>query len=487
MFINDARLNKSNYILFSSQFYSLLNKKFKRLSITTINFQNILSKSLGYHNYSILLQKMETPDLLKKYKHIGDFSLNEFVDLFSSESVSMFEPFWHGVFQRYLKMFYTAMLNLQANEEIIINIGNIKKYSEHKNLVYLESIINNDQALKDNLHDYIYGSYSQLTRDYIKEQFFILLDKFSVLDNKKEDYTILITEAKFKKTCQNLLKELKNYISDKISLQTIHEIMSESLKGKSFYNLKKEAEKNIYQKNFLSKYNEKDLQAFLTVIHNKKYYHSIEIVDNNFVYQIDHVDNDSWIGLKDDGFQHIIKVTINILKWLEKEDGLSINLNNFKKYLRLNHIRSIYYRLNTNDPLKNTIDIYFKYLKLNPFEPISENINDMHSWYQMQVIKVLFLIEEELSYSNIAKCNWFSFNYKYNKVYINPAFLYLIKKQPYMLTTNYQNWIMHLNANKLLNKNISSIDLIDSIINLNDPKIKSDTLILLYYLMDNQV
>lgn len=65
MFINDARLNKSNYILFSSQFYSLLNKKFKRLSITTINFQNILSKSLGYHNYSILLQKMETPDLLK--------------------------------------------------------------------------------------------------------------------------------------------------------------------------------------------------------------------------------------------------------------------------------------------------------------------------------------------------------------------------------------------------------------------------------------
>ena len=95
MSINYARLNKSNYILFSSQFYSLLNKKFKRLSITTINFQNILSKSLGYHNYSILLQKMETPDLLKKYKHIGDFSLNEFVDLFGSESVSMFEPFWH--------------------------------------------------------------------------------------------------------------------------------------------------------------------------------------------------------------------------------------------------------------------------------------------------------------------------------------------------------------------------------------------------------
>ena len=80
---------------------------------------------------------METPDLLKKYKHIGDFSLNEFVDLFGSESVSMFEPFWHGVFQRYLKMFYAAMLNLQANEEVIINIGNIKKYSEHKNLVYL--------------------------------------------------------------------------------------------------------------------------------------------------------------------------------------------------------------------------------------------------------------------------------------------------------------------------------------------------------------
>ena len=74
----------------------------------------------------------------------------------------------------------------------------VKKYNKHKNLVYLESIINNDQALKDNLHDYIYGSYSQLTRDYIKEQFFILLDKFSVLDNKKEDYTILITEAKFK-------------------------------------------------------------------------------------------------------------------------------------------------------------------------------------------------------------------------------------------------------------------------------------------------
>ena len=66
----------------------------------------------------------------------GLFSLDEFVYLFSSESFSMFEPFWHGVFQRYLKMFYAAMLNLQANEEIIINISNIKKYSEHKNLRY---------------------------------------------------------------------------------------------------------------------------------------------------------------------------------------------------------------------------------------------------------------------------------------------------------------------------------------------------------------
>lgn len=245
MFINDARLNQSNYILFSSKLYSLLEKKFKTLSITSYDFQNILSKSLGYHNYSTLLQKMEIPDLLKKYKHIGDFSLNEFVYLFSSESVSMFEPFWHGVFQRYLKMFYAVMLNLRANEKIIINISNIKKYSEHKNLVYLESIIKNDQVLKDNLHDYIYGSYSQLTRDYMKEQFFILIDKFSVLDNKKEDYTILITESKFKNICDNLLKELKNYISDKLSLEMINKIMSESLKGKYFYNLPKEAENNI--------------------------------------------------------------------------------------------------------------------------------------------------------------------------------------------------------------------------------------------------